>query len=182
MLVTGAGPIGLVAAQTARAFGVTDVTVTDVSPHRLAEAQRSGATRAVDVRERSLAGAGVRADVLVECSGVAPAAYEAVSAVDPAGRVVLVGMGGQELTLPVSHLQNSEVELTGTFRYTNTWPTAIELAASGAVDLDSVVTHRFGLAEGGADGGTARPGRTQGRGVPGALRDTPEREHVPVRC
>ncbi|MBE3000438.1 NAD(P)-dependent alcohol dehydrogenase [Nocardiopsis sp. HNM0947] len=147
VLVTGAGPIGLVVAQTARAFGAAEVTVSDVSGPRLAAARRFGATHTVDAREGPLAGSGVRAHVLVECSGAAPAAADAVLAVEPAGRVVLVGMGGQEMTLPVSHVQNREIEVTGTFRYANTWPAAIGLAASGAVDLDALVTHRFGLAQ-----------------------------------
>ncbi|PGM01386.1 NAD(P)-dependent alcohol dehydrogenase, partial [Bacillus thuringiensis] len=50
-----------------------------------------------------------------------------------------------EMTLPVEHIQNLEVTVTGIFRYTNTWPVAIELVASGQVDLDSLVTGRYGL-------------------------------------
>ncbi len=49
VLVTGAGPIGQLAAQTARAFGATEITVTDVNPHRLELAGRTGATRTIDV-------------------------------------------------------------------------------------------------------------------------------------
>jgi L-iditol 2-dehydrogenase len=64
-----------------------------------------------------------------------------------AGRVVLIGMGGDELPLPLAHVQGFELEVTGTFRYANTWPTAIALAAAGEIDLDRLVTHRFGLAE-----------------------------------
>lgn len=75
------------------------------------------------------------------------AAAEAIRTVGRAGRVVLVGMGGDELPLPLSHVQNFEIELTGVFRYANTWPTAISLAASGKVDLDRLVTHHFGLDE-----------------------------------
>ncbi|WP_188985320.1 NAD(P)-dependent alcohol dehydrogenase [Saccharopolyspora thermophila] len=147
VLITGAGPIGLVAAQTARAFGATEVVVTDVNPRRLALAAEVGATGTIDVRQTALASSGYVPDVLLECSGVPSAAAEAIRTVGRAGRVVLVGMGGDELALPLSHVQNFEIELTGTFRYANTWPTAIDLAASGAVDLDRLVTHRFGLAD-----------------------------------
>jgi L-iditol 2-dehydrogenase len=56
-------------------------------------------------------------------------------------------MGPDELVLPFAFLQQREITVTGTFRYANTWPTAIELAASGAVDLDALVTDRFPLAE-----------------------------------
>ena len=54
VLVTGAGPIGLVAVQVARACGAAQVVVADVNPHRLAVAATLGATRTVDVRETSL--------------------------------------------------------------------------------------------------------------------------------
>lgn len=54
-------------------------------------------------------------------------------------------MGGDEIPLPLSHVQSREIEVDGTFRYANTWPTAIDLTASGAVELDRLVNHRFGL-------------------------------------
>ncbi|HZC25405.1 MAG TPA: NAD(P)-dependent alcohol dehydrogenase, partial [Actinopolymorphaceae bacterium] len=146
VLVTGAGPIGLVALQAARVFGAADVVVTDVRPPRLEMARSLGAT-VVDVSTTTLADAGVEADVLIECSGFAPAIGEAIRRVRPAGRVVLVGMGGDEIPLPLSYVQTREIEVTGTFRYANTWPTAIALATSGEVDLDRLATHHFGLAE-----------------------------------
>ena len=61
------------------------------------------------------------------------------------GRVVLVGMGADSMELPVSLIQNRELVLTGVFRYANTWPTALALVRTGAVDLDAMVTARFGL-------------------------------------
>ncbi|GAA4837953.1 NAD(P)-dependent alcohol dehydrogenase [Saccharopolyspora rosea] len=145
VLVTGAGPVGLMAVQCARAFGASEVVVTDVRPHRLALAAEVGATCALDVRETPLANSGVEPDVLLECSGVGPVAADGIRRVRRAGRVVLVGMGGAEIPLPLAHVQNREIELTGTFRYANTWPTAIGLAASGRVALDRLVSHRFGL-------------------------------------
>lgn len=144
VLVTGAGPIGLVAAQTARAFGATEVVVTDVNPQRLALAERLGATP-LDVSSTSLAESGFVPQVLLECSGNARATVDGIRSLAPAGRAVLVGMGGDELPLPLSVVQNRELEVTGTFRYANTWPTAIALAASGAVQLDVLVTGHYPL-------------------------------------
>ena len=144
MLVTGAGPIGLIAAQTARAYGASEVTVSDVNPHRLALAAELG-LGAVDVSVTSIADAGLEPDVLLECSGNSRATWDAASILARAGRVVLVGMGADEVRLPLSSLQFRELVVTGSFRYANTWPVAIDLAASGRVDLDRMVTGHFGL-------------------------------------
>src|SRR5260370_17001136 len=67
VLITGAGPIGMLAMKVAFALGVVAVTITDVSPQRLALARQLGATQIVNVAERSLGQAGVQADVLLEC-------------------------------------------------------------------------------------------------------------------
>jgi L-iditol 2-dehydrogenase len=147
VLVTGAGPVGLMAVQAALALGAASVTVTDVNPHRLALAAELGATETVDVSATSVSASGVQADVLLECSGHPAATADAILAVAPAGTVVLVGMGGDEATLPVSRIQEREITLTGTFRYAHTWPAAIALAASGRVQLDRLVTGHYGLDE-----------------------------------
>jgi L-iditol 2-dehydrogenase len=144
VLVTGAGPIGLIAAQTARAYGADSVTVTDVNPHRLGLATTLG-LGALNVAETPLTASGLEPDVLLECSGNARATWDAVSCVARAGSVVLVGMGGDEVRLPLSYVQDRELVITGAFRYANTWPTAIQLAASGRVDLDSMVTGHYNL-------------------------------------
>lgn len=100
VLVTGAGPVGLVAAQAARALGAAEVVVSDVNPHRLRLAAELGATDVLDARSQSVNEAGVEPDVLLECSGNQRATSEAIRVVARAGRVVLVGMGGDELALP----------------------------------------------------------------------------------
>ena len=146
VLVTGAGPVGLLALQTARALGAAEVLVSDLNPERLALARDLGATAVVDVGRQSLGGTGFEADVLLECSGNARATADGVRQVGRAGRVVLVGMGGDEVALPLAHVQQHELVVTGTFRYANTWPRATSLAG-GDVDLDRLVTHRFGLDE-----------------------------------
>ncbi|HVH22985.1 MAG TPA: NAD(P)-dependent alcohol dehydrogenase [Pseudonocardia sp.] len=146
VLVTGAGPIGLVAVQTALAFGATEVVVSDVNPARLELARALGATELVDARSSSVTDV-APPSVLLECSGFPPAINEGIRALDRAGRAVLVGMGGDEIPLPLSAVQNRELELTGTFRYANTWPTAIALVSAGRVDLDRLVTGHYGLAD-----------------------------------
>jgi L-iditol 2-dehydrogenase len=142
VLVTGAGPIGQLAMQCARAFGATEVTVSDVNPHRLELARRTGATRTV-TPDDELDG---DYDALIECSGHPGALTAGIKALRPAGTAVLVGMGpGEEGTLPLSVIQGREIWVTGTFRYANTYPTAIALAAGGRVDLKAIMSQRFGL-------------------------------------
>ncbi len=146
VLVTGAGPIGLLAAQCALAFGATEVVVTDVNPHRLALAARTGATRTLDVSREPLEESGLEVDALIECSGHPASLKAGVGALRPAGTAVLVGMGPEEEgVIPLSLVQNRELWLTGTFRYANTYPTAIALAAAGRVDLEAIITGHYGL-------------------------------------
>jgi L-iditol 2-dehydrogenase len=145
VLVTGAGPIGLVSVQTALAFGATEVVVSDVNPARLALAGELGATTVVDARTSSVTELDIPPQILLECSGYPPAIAEAIQALGPAGRAVLVGMGGDEIPLPLSVVQERELEVTGTFRYANTWTTAIALVASGRVDVDRLVTGTYRL-------------------------------------
>ncbi len=149
VLVTGAGAIGLVSLQTAIAFGATEVVVSDVNPSRLELARELGATTALDARETSVTALDRPPQVLLECSGYPPAIGEGIRALDRAGRAVLVGMGGEEIPLPLAVVQERELELTGTFRYANTWPTAIALVASGRVDVDRLVTGAYRLDEAG---------------------------------
>lgn len=145
VLIAGAGPIGVIMAQVASAFGASEVIITDIAEDRRNFALGFGATRAIDPRVESVEGLGVNA--FVDASGVAQAVYSGIKAVGPAGRVLLVGLGTEDMNLPVSHIQNNEIWVTGVFRYANTWPTGIELLASGKVNLDVLVTHTFGLDE-----------------------------------
>ena len=143
VLVTGAGPIGQLAMQCARAFGATEVTVSDVNPHRLELAARTGATRTAAPDDL-----GDDYDALIECSGHPGALIAGITALRPAATAVLVGMGpGEEGTLPLAVIQTREIWVTGTFRYANTYPTAIALAATGRVDLKAIMSRRFELDE-----------------------------------
>ena len=149
VLVTGAGPIGLVAVQVARAAGAVAITVVDVNDERLRVATDLGATTVVNPSRDDLshAIAGAVPHALIECTGNAAVTKQGVSALGPAGRAVLVGMGGDEVALPLSAIQEHELVVTGTFRYANTWPTAIGMVAAGIVDLDRLVTSRHTLDE-----------------------------------
>jgi L-iditol 2-dehydrogenase len=142
VLVTGAGPIGLLAGQVARAFGASQVTVTDVSDFRLGVADDLGleAHRA----DQPLTG---EYDVLLECSGAPVAVKTGLAALARAGRAVLVGMGPDEVGINIPLVQSRELSITGTFRYARTYPLALQLISSGAIDVARIITHRFSLDE-----------------------------------
>jgi L-iditol 2-dehydrogenase len=147
VLVTGAGPIGLLAVQAALVAGAARVVVTDLSPTRRELALRMGADAALDAATGVPGMSGLDVDVLLECSGAQAAVSSGMHAVRGGGTAVLVGMGGDEVRLPMSALQVKEVTVTGTFRYANTYPAAIALVAAGRVQLDPLITGRFGLHE-----------------------------------
>jgi L-iditol 2-dehydrogenase len=150
VLVTGAGPIGVLAAQVAHAAGAAHVAIVDVNADRLALADRLGVDETIDGRAGDLAAdlATAEPDILIECTGVAPVMSAGIHALRPAGTAVLVGMGAQsDLPLPVARIQAGEITVTGTFRYANTYPAAIGLAADGRVRLDEIVGARLPLAQ-----------------------------------
>jgi L-iditol 2-dehydrogenase len=143
VLITGAGPIGIVLTQLARAYGSTDIVVSDPDEARRAQAKQFGATAVVDPSAEQIGELGV--DAFIDASGAPSAVVDGIRAVRPAGTVVLVGSGAESMELPTQLIQNRELVLTGVFRYANTWPTAIALVESGRVDLDAMVTAHFPL-------------------------------------
>lgn len=142
VLVTGAGAVGLLAAQVARAFGAVHVACSDLSPFRLAVAEKLGFT-SVDA---STTPAGPF-DVLLECSGSQAALSAGMAALDRQGRAVLVGMGATTMSIDLPLVQGRELVIIGSFRYANTYALALQLIADGRVDVNSIVTHRLSLDE-----------------------------------
>ena len=142
LLVAGAGPIGIVVIQLARAYGASEIAVSDLDESRRHQARMNGATVTLDPAADEL---GCDFDAFVDASGAHAAVTAGIRALRPAGTAVLVGSGAETMDLPTQLIQNRELTLTGVFRYANTWPEAIELVESHRVDLDSMVTGRFPL-------------------------------------
>jgi L-iditol 2-dehydrogenase len=142
VLVTGAGPVGLLAAAAARAFGAGNVTITDLSEFRLGVARDMGF-----VAERADAAGEDTFDVLLECSGAPGVLGSAMRRLRPAGRASMIGMSKESaIALPLAQLNVNELTVSLVNRYNHTWPLAIELVSSGRVDLKRLVTHHFPLA------------------------------------
>ncbi|WP_336358797.1 NAD(P)-dependent alcohol dehydrogenase [Haloarcula sp. CGMCC 1.6347] len=146
VLITGAGPIGLMVLEAARAAGATDVILTDVVEEKLEFAKERGADLTVDVTETDLDAAvaeytdGVGADVVVEASGAEPSIKSTIDVVRRGGTVVLVGLASEaEVPIDVLELIDNEVDVHGSFRYKNTYDAAVDLLADGEVDVEGII-------------------------------------------
>lgn len=146
--VYGCGPIGLMVIQLARLAGAVEIVATDKLPHRLEAAKRMGATAvfAADDWENM-----PEVDVAFEVAGDQGAVDTAVETCKPGGRVVLCGIPADDQTsFRASTARRKGLTIKVVRRMKHTYPRAIALAAAGMIDVESLVTHRFSLADGAA--------------------------------
>ena len=148
-LVTGAGPIGVMCALAALAGGCAKVYISDLVDEKLAIAAQYenvipiNATKE-DVAERLKSEtAGWGADLVIECAGAAASVQTALEAVAPAGCVVWVGMPVDPVPVDIALSQTKEIRMETVFRYANMYDRAIELMASGKVDLKPLISETF---------------------------------------
>src|ERR1039457_348829 len=150
VLITGAGPIGLMAAIVARHAGARHVVVTDVSPYRLDLARRIGVTLAVDASTTTLAAAMERLgmvegfDVGFEMSGKPTALRDMLAAMTHGGKIALLGLPTGEFGIDWAHLVLNMITIKGIYgrQMFETWYEMAVLIQSG-VDITPVITHRF---------------------------------------
>jgi L-idonate 5-dehydrogenase len=151
VLITGAGPIGLLALLAARHTGAGEVVVTDVTAPALAMARRLGADVAVDVATDPDALAPYKADkgafdIVFEASGNPAALRQAIELVRPRGVLVLIGLG-PEAPLPLVSLVTKELDVRGTFRFDQEFATAVDALASGRIDPMPLLTETIPVAD-----------------------------------
>ncbi|MCB2053014.1 MAG: L-idonate 5-dehydrogenase [Geminicoccaceae bacterium] len=151
VLVTGAGPIGVLTAGAARHAGALEIVVTDLIEAPLAAARAFGATRTIRAGEQAEALEAYAADkgcfdVAFECSGAAAALAEAIRLVRPGGTVVQVGLGG-DVKVPLSLLVSKETRLVGTFRFQEEFALAARLIRERRIDVRPLITRTFALDE-----------------------------------
>lgn len=166
VLVTGAGPIGLMAASVARHAGARHVVVTDVSEHRLELARRVGADLAVNVTETSVGEAqrvlGMREgfDVGMELSGQPSALREAIANMAHGGRIAVLGLPSEDFSIDWGAVVFKMLTLKGIYgrEMFETWYSMSVLLQSG-LDLSPVITHRFPYSRHAEAFDTARSGR-----------------------
>ena len=153
LLILGGGPIGIMAAAAARAFGVTDITVGDIQENRLQFAkEHCHVKQTVNTKEKTaeeivmeLTG-GQGFDCVIETSGAPAADYISVDLVRKGGRISLVGIPKEEaVPFDIFDIIDKEVTLKGVFRYVNSYPLAIQILNENVIDFDAMITKKFSL-------------------------------------
>lgn len=151
VLVTGCGPIGVLAILCARRAGADQIVATDLSDFTLGMARAAGADRVINVAGEPGAMAEFTADkghfdVLFECSGAEVALAGAIPAMRPRGVVVQLGLSG-DMTLPMMAVTAKELQLRGSFRFHEEFFTGVSLMQKGLIDVKPLITHTLPLAE-----------------------------------
>lgn len=149
VVITGAGPIGLMAAAVVRHVGARHVLLTDIAPRRLELARSMGFT-AIDPRERPIREAqadfGMREgfDVGLEMSGAPGALPELVQNMNAGGRIAMLGLPAGDIAVDWSRVVSRMLTIQGIYgrEMYETWYAMTQLVASG-LDVSPVITHRF---------------------------------------
>lgn len=148
--ILGAGPIGLSILLAAKAFGCTEIYMTDPLEYRMDYAKQFGATQVfnaatADYVKGIMAATGGRGvDVVFEAAGN-PDAYKNSTAIATRGGVVVfLGMAAAEMfPINVFEIIDRELDVTSVFRYENVYGQAIRLAGSGLIDMNQLITHKM---------------------------------------
>ncbi|MFD5556916.1 L-threonine 3-dehydrogenase [Streptomyces sp. NPDC127068] len=150
VLITGAGPIGLMAAAVARHAGARNVVITDVSPERLDLARKIGVSLALDVSRSSIADGqrhlGLREgfDIGLEMSGRPEALRDMIGNMTHGGRIAVLGLPTEEFPVDWARIVTSMITIKGIYgrEMFETWY-AMSVLLEGGLDLAPVITGRY---------------------------------------
>lgn len=154
VLITGAGPIGIMAAAVARHVGARHVVITDVNPYRLDLALKMGATRAVDVSKEKLKdvmtelGMKEGFDVGLEMSGVPSAFSQMLETMNHGGKIAMLGIPPQSVAIDWNQVIFKGLTIKGIYgrEMFETWYKMASLLQSG-LDLSPILTHHLPVDE-----------------------------------
>jgi threonine 3-dehydrogenase len=150
VLITGAGPIGVMAAAVVRHAGARHVVVTDVNPYRLELARKMGASVALDVRSGTLADTQIKLgmkegfDVGLEMSGNAAAFRDLLANMCHGGKIAMLGIPEREIAIDWNLVIFNMLTIKGIYgrEMYETWYKMTVMLQSG-LDIKPVITHRF---------------------------------------
>ncbi|QDT29509.1 L-threonine 3-dehydrogenase [Gimesia panareensis] len=154
VLITGAGPIGVMAAAVVRHAGARHVVVTDVNPYRLELAKKMGATLALDVREHTIANAQKELgmtegfDVGLEMSGNPVAFRDMLNNMCHGGKIAMLGIPEKEIAIDWTLVVFNMLTIKGIYgrEMYETWYKMTVMLQSG-LDISPIITHRFHASE-----------------------------------
>jgi threonine 3-dehydrogenase len=154
VLITGAGPIGIMTVPVVQHAGARHVVVTDLNPFRLELARKMGATLAVNPNETSLAEVQKQLnmvegfDVGLEMSGSTRALSDMIANMSHGGKIALLGIPAKEMPIDLRHLIFNMITMKGVYgrEMYETWYMMTVMLQSG-VDISSVITHRFSYSD-----------------------------------
>lgn len=154
VLVSGAGPIGLLAALSARAMGAENVLITDIDQKRLDIAEKLGLSVLLintnnesTLEKQVLKILGGKPDSTLECSGAESSIRLGILVTKDGGNVILLGFGPHNVSIPLSSASTREINLLGIKRCSNTYPLAIQLVSTSRINIKPLITHVFRLEE-----------------------------------
>ncbi|MCC7006689.1 MAG: L-threonine 3-dehydrogenase [Ottowia sp.] len=150
VLITGAGPIGIMAVAVARHAGARHIVITDVNEHRLALAKKMGATRAVNVSHTALSEVMDELKIVegfsvgLEMSGVVSAFSSMLTHINHGGKIALLGILPSGAAIDWTQVIFKGLEIKGIYgrEMFETWYKMVAMLQSG-LDLSPLITHRF---------------------------------------
>ena len=149
--ILGSGPIGLSCMAAAQAEGVEAIYMTDKLDYRVQIAKKAGAVWAgnperEDIAKEILQREPLGMDIVYECAGQQETLDEAVEPLKPGGRLMLIGIPRvEQVSFNIDKIRRKELTLINIRRQNKCTQTAIDLIASGRIDIDFMITHRFKL-------------------------------------
>ncbi|KAM3960416.1 sorbitol dehydrogenase-like [Aphomia sociella] len=156
MVILGAGPIGVLCAMTAKSMGATKILITDVAQSRLDIAKEMGVdyTLLVDKAwsdeetvNKIATLLSSRPNITIDACAYPSAQRVALLVTRTCGVVLIVGIGGKSVELPLTDAMLREVDIKGSYRICNTYPAALSAVSSGAINLKPFITHHFQLSD-----------------------------------
>ena len=152
VLVTGAGPIGIMGALVAQKVGARKVVITDISPYRIDLAKRLGVQHVVNAADERLShvmdrlGMSEGFDVGLEMSGAAPAMRDMIDKMNNGGKIALLGIAPTEFAVDWNKIIFKMLNVKGIYgrEMFETWYKMIALVQSG-LDLTELITHRISI-------------------------------------
>lgn len=154
VLITGAGPIGIMAAAVAKHVGARHVVITDINEYRLDLARKMGATRAVNVMSENLKdvmtelGMTEGFDIGLEMSGVPVAFRDMLDKMNHGGKVAMLGIPPQDVAVDWNQVIFKGLTIKGVYgrEMFETWYKMVSLLQSG-LDLNPIITHEYNVDE-----------------------------------